>query len=55
MADFAKLLGEKMAKAAEANRAPAPEAGAKPAKVIHGPAGAVPKSRHQFGKVTSDT
>ena len=31
MADFAKLLGEKMAKAAEANRAPAPEAGAKPA------------------------
>lgn len=31
MADFAKLLGEKMAKAAGANRAPAPEAEAKPA------------------------
>ena len=30
MADFAKLLGEKMAKAAGANRAPAPEAEAKP-------------------------
>lgn len=31
MADFAKLLGEKMAKAAVANRAPAPEAEVKPA------------------------
>ena len=31
MADFAKLLGEKMAKAVGANRAPAPEAEAKPA------------------------
>ena len=30
MADFAKLLGEKMAKAAGANRAPAPEAEPKP-------------------------
>ena len=30
MADFAKLLGEKMAKAAGANRAPTPEAEAKP-------------------------
>ena len=31
MADFAKLLGEKMAKAAEANRAAAPEVEPKPA------------------------